>query len=133
MGTKKIKIKHIVFLCHIISIQVDKQGLDISKLTRQIMYLPPIVPTSSYEVKHEEKWFWVSSMEISKNQKLHFRATKKDRCLSFHFHVLNLFKSWSNLGFDQDSNGHKNSDKKLKNEKPKHIAFLIMSYSKHSS
>jgi hypothetical protein len=37
-----------------------------------------------------------------------------DHCLSFHFHVLNLFKSWSNLGFDQDSNGHKNSDKKSK-------------------
>jgi hypothetical protein len=54
-------------------------------------------------------------MEISKTyQKLHFRASKKDRCLSFHFHVLNLFKSWSNLGFDQDSNGHKNSDKKSK-------------------
>jgi hypothetical protein len=35
--------------------------------------------------------------------------------LPFHFHVLNLFKSWSNLGFDQDSNGHKNySDKKSK-------------------
>jgi len=35
-----------------------------------------------------------------------------------------LFKSWSNLGFDQDSNGHKNSEKNRKNEKPKHIAFL---------
>jgi hypothetical protein len=38
----------------------------------------------------------------------HFRVTKKDSCSPFHFHVLNLFKSWSNLGFDQDSNGHKN-------------------------
>ena len=64
----------------------------------------------SYEVKHEEKWFWVSNMEISKtSQKLHFRVTKKDDTgFSSHFHVLNLFKSWSNLGFDQDSNGHKN-------------------------
>jgi hypothetical protein len=54
-------------------------------------------------------------MEISRtSQKLHFRVTKKDPCLPFHFHVLNLFKSWSNLGFDQDSNGHKNSDKKSK-------------------
>ena len=61
----------------------------------------------SYEVKHEEKWFWVSNMEISKTaQKLHFRVTKKDTCFAFHFHVLNLFKSWSNLGFDQDTNGH---------------------------
>ena len=68
----------------------------------------------SYEVKHEEKWFWVSNMEISKtSQKLHFRVTKKDICLIFPIHVLlNLFKSWSNLGFDQDSNGHKNSEKK---------------------
>ena len=64
-------------------------------------------------------------MEISRtSQKLHFRVTKKDRCLPFHCHVLNLFKSWSNLGFDQDSNGHKISEKNRKNEKPKHIAFL---------
>ena len=69
----------------------------------------------SYEVKHEEKWFLVSNMEISKtSQKLHFRVTKKDPGLPFHFHVLNLFKSWSNLGFDQDSNGHKNSGKNQK-------------------
>jgi hypothetical protein len=59
-------------------------------------------------IKHEEKWFWVSNMEISRtSQNLHFRVTKKDPGLPFHFHVLNLFKSWSNLGFDQDSNGHK--------------------------
>jgi hypothetical protein len=48
---------------------------------------------------HEENWFWVSNMEILKSsQKLHFRATKKDPGLPFHFHDLNLFKSWSNLG-----------------------------------
>jgi hypothetical protein len=77
----------------------------------------------SYEVKYEEKWFWVSNMEISKtSQKLHFRVIKKDPDLPFHFHVLNLFKSWSNLGFDQDSNGLK---KIRKNEKPKNIAFLF--------
>ena len=35
------------------------------------------------------------------SQKLHFRVTKKDPCLPFHFHILNLFKSLSNLGFDQ--------------------------------
>ena len=62
----------------------------------------------SYEVRHEEKWFWVSNMEFTKtSQKLHFRVTKKDRGLPFHFHVLNLFKSWSNLGFDRDTNGRK--------------------------
>ena len=68
-------------------------------------------------------------MEISKtSRKLHFRVTKKDPCLPIHFHVLNLFKPWSNLGFDQDSNGSKNSEKFKKNEKPKHIYSLLMSY-----
>jgi len=76
-------------------------------------------------IKHEEKWFWVSNMEISKtSQKLHFRVTKKDPCLPFNFQILNLFKSLWNLGFDQDSNGHKNSGKNQKIDKPKHIAFL---------
>ena len=50
--------------------------------------------------------------------------TKKDTGFPFHFHVLYLFKSWSNLGFDQDSNVHQNSKKNQKNEKPKHIVFL---------
>jgi hypothetical protein len=65
----------------------------------------------SYAVKHEETWFLVSSMEISKpSQELHFGVTTKDTCLLFYIHVLNLSKSWSNLGFDQDStNGDKNS------------------------
>ena len=49
--------------------------------------------------------------------------TKKDTGFPFHFHVLYLFKSWSNLGFDQDSKGLK-IQKNQKNEKPKHIAFL---------
>jgi hypothetical protein len=49
-------------------------------------------------------------MEISKtSQKLHFGLTKEDPCLVIHFHVLNLFKSRSNLRFDQDSNRHKKS------------------------
>jgi hypothetical protein len=83
------------------------------------MYLPPNPSTLSYKVKHEDKWFWVSNMEISKtSQKLHFRVTKKDTGFPFHFHVLYLFKSWSNLGFDQDSNVHQNSKKirKMKNQ-----------------
>ena len=80
------------------------------------------------------KSFWVSNIEISRtSQKLHFRVTKKDTDFPFHFHVLNLFKSWSNQGFDQDSNGPKNSEKNQKNEKPKHIAFVCHMYSKHSS
>ena len=57
---------------------------------------------------HEEKWFWVSNMEISRTPlKLRFRVTKKDPGLPFHFHILNLFKSLSSLGFDQDLNGYK--------------------------
>jgi hypothetical protein len=52
-------------------------------------------------------------MEISKtSQKLHFRVTKKDTGLPFHFHVLNLFKSWSKLGFERDSNGYKKIKKR---------------------
>ena len=67
----------------------------------------------SYEVKHEEKWFWVSNMEISKtSQKAHFRVTKKDPCLPLHFHILILFKSLSSLGFDQDTNGWAQNSKK---------------------
>jgi hypothetical protein len=49
------------------------------------------------------------------SQKLHFGVTKKDAGLPFHFHILNLFKSWLNLGFDQDQMGIKNQ-KKSKNE-----------------
>ena len=69
-------------------------------------------------------WFWVSNMEISKtSRKLHFRVTKKDTCFPFHFHVLNLFKSWSNLGFYKIQMCIK-IPKNQKNEKPKHIVFL---------
>ena len=64
-------------------------------------------------------------MEISKtSQKLHFRVTKKDPGLPFHFHVLNLFKSWSNLGFDQKIQMGIKFKKNQKNEKQKHIVFL---------
>jgi hypothetical protein len=83
----------------------------------------------SYEVKHEEKWFWVSNMEISKtSQKLQFRVTKKDTCFPFHIHVLSLFKlSWSNLGFDKIQMGIK-IEKKSEKRKTKANSFL-MSYS----
>ena len=73
------------------SIQVDKHGLDILKQEKSCIYHVPNTKLNlSYEVKHEEKWFWVSNMEISKtSQKLHLGVTKKDPCLPFHFHVLN--------------------------------------------
>jgi hypothetical protein len=35
---KNEKPNHIVFLCHIVSIQVDKQGLDISKPDKSCIY-----------------------------------------------------------------------------------------------
>ena len=50
--------------------------------------------------------------------------TKKYPGLPFHFHVIDLFKSWSNLGFDQDSNGHKHSEKIKKSKTKAHIVFL---------
>jgi hypothetical protein len=81
------------------------------------MYLPPIDPKLRLmKSSMKRSGFGFQTWKFQKPPKiqLHFRATKKDRCLPFHFHVLNLFKSWSNLGFDQDSNGHKNSDKKSK-------------------
>jgi hypothetical protein len=52
-------------------------------------------------------------------------VTKKDTDFPFHFHVLNLFKSWSNQGFDQDSNGPKNSEKNQKNEKPEKSCIYL--------
>ena len=68
--------------------------------------------------------FWFQTWKFQKPyQDLHFGVTKKDICLFFHIHVLNLFKSWPNLGFDQDSNRHKNSEK-TKNGKSRHIVFL---------
>ena len=80
----------------------------------------------SYEVKHEEKWFWVSNMEISKtSQKLHFKVTEKVTCFPFHFHVLNLFKlSWSNLGLDMIQMGIK-IEKKSAKRKTKANSFLL--------
>ncbi|MBS2160874.1 hypothetical protein KFZ48_25575, partial [Salmonella enterica subsp. enterica serovar 1,4,[5],12:i:-] len=62
-------------------------------------------------------------------QLVHFGVTKKDPSLFIRFHVLNLSKSWSNLGFDQDSKG---KNKKHKNEKPNHILCLMKSSMKRS-
>jgi hypothetical protein len=54
-------------------------------------------------------------MEISKTlSRASFWSDYEGYMLNFHIHVLNLFKSWSNLGFDQDSNGH--NLKKMKNQ-----------------
>src|SRR5215204_25573 len=83
----------------------EKPKYIIFKPYKSCIYIPPNPKLCLiYEVKHEEKWLWVSNMEFSKtSQKLHFRVTKKYTCFPFHIHVLNLFKlSWSNdLGFDK--------------------------------
>ena len=64
-------------------------------------------------------------MKISKTSpKLHFGVSKKDPGLVFHYHVLILFKSWSNLGFDQVWNEHEKFKKNWKNKKPARMAFL---------
>jgi len=41
---KKKKTKEIVFLCLIVSIKVDKQGLDIFKLDKSCIYIYPLTP-----------------------------------------------------------------------------------------
>ena len=52
-------------------------------------------------------------MEISKT------LSRASFWSDYEGYMLNLFKSCSNLGFDQDSNGQN-----LKNEKSRHIVFL---------
>ena len=84
-----------------------------------------ISQTLSYKVKVEEKWFWILNMKFSKTSPmLHFGVTKKDPGLYFHFHVSNLFKCWSKLVFDQNSNEHNKFKKHWKIAKPAHIVFL---------
>jgi hypothetical protein len=55
---------------------------------------------------------------------IYFRVTKKDPCLPFHFHILNLFKSLSTLGFDQKIQMGIKFIKNQNNEKQKHIVLL---------
>ena len=78
------------------------------------MYLRPNPKLCLMKSSMKRSGFGFQTWKFQKPPKSFILERLKDRCLSFHFHVLNLFKSWSNLGFDQDSNGHKNSDKKSK-------------------
>ena len=103
---KEWKPKHIVLLCHIVSIQVDKQGLN-NKLDKSCIY-----PLTLNSVLWSQAWREVVlGFKHGNFKKLpkasHFWVTKKDSGLPFHFHVLNLFKSWSNLWFDQIQMGIK--------------------------
>ena len=47
-----------------------------------------------------------------------------DPVLDCHFHVVNLFKSWSKLGLTGVQNEHIEFKKNLKNGKPAHRVFL---------
>ena len=70
----------------------------------------------------EEMWFWICNMKFSKNSpKLHFGVTPG---LVFHFHVLNLFKSWSNLGLTEFKIIIKYSKNIKKNENPVHMVLF---------
>ena len=125
---KNEKPKHIVFLCHIVRIEVDKQGLDIFKPEKSCILLPANPKLCLMKSSTKRSGFGFQTLTFQKpSQKLHFGVTKKDTSLPFHFHVLNLFKSWSNLAriWPRDSNGHKN----LKKWKTK-AHGLLMSYSK---
>ena len=77
------------------------------------MYLPPNPKLCLMKSSMKRSGFGFQTWKFQKpSQKLHFGVTKKDPGLPFHFHVLNLFKSWSNLGFDQDSNVQKMKKRK---------------------
>ena len=83
-------------------LKVEEKGfwifnMENSKPKNSCIYFD-ISQTMVYEHKVEEKGFWICNMENSKTSpKYHFGVTKKDPDLVFHFHVLNLFKCWSNL------------------------------------
>ena len=117
---KNEKQKHIVFLCHIVSIQVDKQGLHIFK-PRQSMYLPPKLYLMKSSMKRSGFGFQTWKFkEPPKSFILEWlRRIHAYLLFSCFKHVQILIKPY--LGFDQDSNGHKNS-KKWKTKE--HRAFL---------
>jgi hypothetical protein len=71
-------------------------------------------------------WFQTWKFQKPSQDRASFWSDYEGYMLNFHIHVLNLFKSWSNLGFDQDSNGHNLKKCKIK------AHSLLMSYSKHS-
>ena len=82
-----------------------------------------MIKTLSYEVKHMNRTgFGFQTWKFHKPPKSFIlQWLRRIQAYLFHFQFLNLFKSWSNLGFDQDSNGYINSKKNGK--KPKNIVF----------
>ena len=87
------------------------------KILRKIMYVstpnPKLYLTKSS--MHEEKWFiWVSNMEFEEPPKSFIldllKDPGRDYLLFACFKLVQIFVK-PYLGFDQDSNGHKNSNK----------------------
>ena len=110
---KNEKHAHIVYICHILMITVHKQVTITLELKIHVSNV--ISQTLSYKVKVEEKWFWILNMKFSKTSPmLHFEAAKKDPGLVLHFHVSNLFKSWSKLGLTKIQIEHRKF-KKMEN------------------
>ena len=73
---KKEKPAHIVVLCHILTIQVDKQGLYTFRRKNHVSTV--ISQTMAYELKGEEKGFWTGNMIILKSSpKYHLGVIKK--------------------------------------------------------
>ena len=88
--------------------------------------------TQTMRSKVREKWVLNCNMKFSKtSQKLRFGVTKKDPCLVFYFHVLNLFKYWSNLGLTDFEITIK--IQKLSKNWKTDAHSLLMSYTNNSS
>jgi hypothetical protein len=98
---KKSKPKHIVFLCHILSIQVDKQGLDIFKPEKSCIYPNPKLCLMKSRMKRRGFGFQTWKFQEHPKSFILEWLRRIQVELTFYFHVLNLFKSWSNLGFDR--------------------------------
>ena len=130
--SKNEKQKHIAFLCHIVSIQVDKQGQDIFKPEKSCIYLPLTLNFVLWSKARRDVILGFGHGKLKNPPKSFILEWIRRIHTYFSFSCFKLVQILVKLilGFDQDSNGHKNSIKNSKNEKPKHISFL--SYSKHS-
>jgi hypothetical protein len=130
---KKWKTKsHSLLMSYSKNIQVDKLGLDIFNQINHVSTPNPKLYLVKSSMKRSGIGFQTWKFQNTPTSFILEWLRRIATCLLFLIHVLNLFQSWSNLGFDQNSNGHKNS--KIKSKKWKTKAHsLLMSYSKHSS
>ena len=64
-NSKNEKPAHIVFLCHILTTEVDKQGLHTFEQKTHVHKV--ISQISSHEVKAEERWYELWDMKRFKN------------------------------------------------------------------